>query len=104
VIIREFSTSSTVIGVLKVARGFFAAHSRCTTETIASCLCVQAIGRHVAQRRDREQSRRPHRPIGLLELAGEARGRDDIAGASGAAALAISDQHRLAEPPNRSHF
>src|SRR6516164_6204808 len=34
---REFSTSSTVIGVLKVARGFLAAHSRCTTETIASC-------------------------------------------------------------------
>jgi hypothetical protein len=38
--IREFSTSSTVIGVLKVARGFFVAHSRCTTETIASCSCV----------------------------------------------------------------
>ena len=29
-----------MIGVLKVARGFFAAHSRCTTETIANCLCV----------------------------------------------------------------
>src|SRR5271167_2014221 len=40
-IIREFSTSSTVIGVLKVARGFLAAHSRCTTETIASCFCVR---------------------------------------------------------------
>ena len=37
---REFSTSSTVIGVLKVARGFFDAHSRCTTATIASCSCV----------------------------------------------------------------
>src|SRR5262249_678753 len=33
----KISTSSTVIGVLKVARGFFVAHSRCTTETIASC-------------------------------------------------------------------
>jgi hypothetical protein len=41
----------------------------------------QAIGLHVAQHRDREQSRRPHWPIGLLELAREARRRDDIAGA-----------------------
>ena len=40
-IIREFSTSSTVIGVLKVARGFLPAHSRWTTETIASCSCVR---------------------------------------------------------------
>ena len=80
-------------GVLKVAHGFFAAHSRCTTETIASCSSVyfvvpahagtQGSGvsslapgpplsrarrqHHVAQDRDREQSRRPHRPIGLLE-------------------------------------
>jgi hypothetical protein len=30
---REFSTSSTVIGAVKVARGFFAAHSRYTTDT-----------------------------------------------------------------------
>src|SRR2546430_12560703 len=43
---REFSTSSTVIGApgaprLKVARGFFAAHSRCTTATIANYSCVK---------------------------------------------------------------
>jgi hypothetical protein len=37
---REFSTSSTVIGSLNVARGFLAAHSRCTTETMAICSCV----------------------------------------------------------------
>jgi hypothetical protein len=62
-------------------------------------LVRQAIGLHVAQDRDREQSRRPHRPIGLLELAGEAGRRDDIAGApnAGAAALAMRDQHRLAQ-------
>jgi hypothetical protein len=72
-IIREVKTSSTVIGVLKVARGFFAAHSRCTTETIAKLLMRQAIGLDVAQDRDREQCRRPHRPIGLLELTGDCR-------------------------------
>jgi hypothetical protein len=83
----------------KLVSAFLAAHSRCTTETIASCLVGQAIGFHVAQHRDHEQSRRPHRPIGLVELAGEARRRDDIAGAAGtgAAALAMRDQHRLAE-------
>ena len=45
------------------------------------------------------QSRRPHQSIGLLELAGEAGRRDDIAGAAdpGAAALAMRDQHRLAQ-------
>src|SRR3984957_7585281 len=32
-IIRLFSTSSVVIGVRNVARGFLAAHSRCTTDT-----------------------------------------------------------------------
>ena len=32
---------TTVIGALKVARGFVAAHSPCTTETIANCLCVR---------------------------------------------------------------
>ena len=62
-------------------------------------LVRRAIGFHVAQYRDRKQSRRSHWPIGLLELAGEARGCDDIAGApdAGAAALAMCDQHRLAE-------
>jgi hypothetical protein len=45
------------------------------------------------------KSRRPHRPIGLLELAGKAGRRVDIAGApdAGAAALAMGDQHRLAQ-------
>jgi hypothetical protein len=59
----------------------------------------QAVTLHVPQDRDREQSRRPHWPIGLLELAGEAGGCDDIAGApdAGAAALAMGDQHHLAE-------
>src|ERR1700737_3802939 len=54
---------------------------------------------HIAQDGDREQRRRPHWPIGLLELAGEAGGCDDIAGApdAGAAALAMGDQDRLAE-------
>jgi hypothetical protein len=28
---------------LKVARGFFADHSLCTTETIASCSCVYLV-------------------------------------------------------------
>jgi hypothetical protein len=32
---------------------------------------AKPIGFHVTQYRDRKQSRRPHRPIGLLELAGE---------------------------------
>jgi hypothetical protein len=51
-----------------------------------------------AAHRDREQSRRPHWPIGLLEL-GEARWRHDIASApdAGAAALAMRDQYRLAQ-------
>jgi len=40
---REFGTSSMVIGALKVARGFFAAHSRCTTETIANCSCFYFV-------------------------------------------------------------
>src|SRR5215831_3853301 len=86
------------IGVLNVARGFFAAQSRCTTETIASCSCVRP-GLHVAQCRDRKQSRRPHWPVGLLELPGEVRRRGDIAGApdAGAAAFAMRDQHRLAQ-------
>jgi hypothetical protein len=38
--IREFTTSPTVIGALKVAR-FFPAHSRCMTETIANCSCLR---------------------------------------------------------------
>ena len=37
---REFSTSSVVIGFWKVARGFFPAHSRCTTQTCAICSSV----------------------------------------------------------------
>ena len=59
----------------------------------------QTIGLHVAQYRDREQSRRPHWAIGLLELAGEAGRRHDIASApdTGAAAFAMRDQHRLAQ-------
>src|ERR1700737_3498247 len=114
--IPEFSTSSTVIGALKVARGFFAAPSHCTTETIANCSSVDFVvpaqagtqgsgasslapgpplsrGRrqyHVAQYQDREQSRRPHWPVGLLELAREARRRDNIAGAPDAGAAALS--------------
>jgi hypothetical protein len=49
-IISEFDTSSTVIGVPGsarqaarpgIARGFSAAHSRCTTETLANCSCVR---------------------------------------------------------------
>src|SRR6266566_9247315 len=36
---RPRDTMTTVIGSLKMARGFFAAHSRCTTETIANCSC-----------------------------------------------------------------
>ena len=41
----------------------------------------------------------PMGPMGVLELAGEARRRHDIAGAAdaGAAALAMGDQHRLAK-------
>jgi hypothetical protein len=59
----------------------------------------ETIGLHVAPYRDREQSRRAHRPIGLLELARKAGGRHGIAGAAnaGAAALAMRDQYRVAE-------
>ena len=39
-IMRLFSTSSVVIGLRKVARGCFAAHSRCTTQTWAICSSV----------------------------------------------------------------
>jgi hypothetical protein len=62
-------------------------------------LVRQARGLHVTQYRDRKQSRRPHRPVGLLELAGETGRRDDIAAApdAGAAALAVGDQHRFAQ-------
>jgi hypothetical protein len=34
---------TTVIGVLKVARRFLAAHSRCTTETMANCSCAYFV-------------------------------------------------------------
>ncbi len=66
-------------------------------------LVRQAIGLHVPQHRDREQSRRPHWPIGLLELAGEACRRDDIAGPpdAGAAALAMRDRFQLRRMPWR---
>jgi hypothetical protein len=42
-------------------------------------LAREAIAFRVAQYRDREKSRRSHQPIWLLELAGKARGCDDIA-------------------------
>ena len=56
-------------------------------------LVRETIGLHVAQHGNREQSRRPHWPIGLLELAFEARRCNEVAGApdAGAAALAIGD-------------
>jgi hypothetical protein len=38
----EFSTSSTVIGAFMVARGFFAAHSRCTTATASAARIATA--------------------------------------------------------------
>jgi hypothetical protein len=74
----------------------FALHDRDRRQLLVR----QAIGLHIAQDRNREQSRRPHRAIGLLELAGKDRGGRDIAGAPdpGAATLAMGDQHRLAEP------
>ncbi len=34
---------TTAIGSLKMTRGFFAAHSRCTAETIANCSCVYIV-------------------------------------------------------------
>ena len=88
--------SETDDGGARVLRRPFALHDRDHRQLLVR----QAIGLHVAQDRDREQSRRPHRPIGLLELAGEARRRHDIAGAPdpGAAAFAMGDQHRLAQP------
>jgi len=46
-----------VIGSLKAARGFFAAHSRCTTETIANCSCAHTYSCSATP--DRKQSRRP---------------------------------------------
>src|SRR5215472_7278161 len=61
---------------------------------------------HLAQFRDREQSRQAHWPIGLLEPPRETGQRDNIAGAANAraTALAVCDQHRLAEarPDRRS--
>jgi hypothetical protein len=65
-----------VIGVLKVALEFLAAlHDRDQRQRLVG----QAISVHVPKHRDRQQSRRPHRPIRLLELVGEARWRHDIA-------------------------
>ncbi len=55
---REFSTSSMVIGALKVARVLrrpFALHDRDHRQLLVR----QAIGPLAAQQRDREQSRRP---------------------------------------------
>jgi hypothetical protein len=82
-------------GGTRVLRRPFGLHDRDHRQLLAG----QAIGLHVAQHGNREQSRRPHRPIGLLELAGEAGGRHDIAGAPdpGAAAFAMRDQHRLTQ-------
>jgi hypothetical protein len=78
---------------LKVARGFFAAHFALHDRDHRQLLVRQAIGLHVAQDRNREQSRRAYRPIGLIELAGEAGGCCDIAGAPDP----MRDQHCLAE-------
>jgi hypothetical protein len=81
--------------VLAVLRRPFALHDRDHRQLLVR----EPIGLHVAQYRDREQSRQARWPIRLLELAGEAGGRHDIAGApdAGAAALAMRDQHRLAQ-------
>jgi hypothetical protein len=78
----------------------FALHDRDHRQSLVR----ETIGLHVAQYRDREQSRRPQRPIGLLELAGEARRRDDVAGApdAGAAALSMRDQPLSGTTPRRS--
>jgi len=64
-------------GGARVLGGPFALHDRDNRQLLVR----QAIGLHVTQDGNREQSRRPHWPIGLLEPAGEAGGRDDIAAA-----------------------
>jgi hypothetical protein len=81
--------------VARVLARPFALHDRDHRQLLAR----QAIGLHVGQDRDRKQSRRPHRPIGLLELAGETGGCHDVAGApdAGASALAMGDRYRLSE-------
>jgi hypothetical protein len=83
-------------GGARVLRRPFALHDRDHRQLLVR----QAVGLHVAQYGNREQSRRTHRPIGLLELAGDAGGRDHITGAPNAeaAALAMGDQYRLAQP------
>ena len=80
-----------VNGALKVARVLrrpFALHHR-----DCQLLVRQAVGLHVAQHGDREQNRRPRRPIRLLELGRRARRRHHIPVApdAGAAALAMRD-------------
>jgi hypothetical protein len=83
-------------GIARVLRRPFALHDRDHRQL----LVCETIGLHAAQHGYREQSRGPHRPIGLLELAGEAGGRHDIAGApdAGAAALAMGD-HTVSHSP-----
>jgi hypothetical protein len=90
----EVKSAIWLTGTRVLARPF-ALHDRDHRQLLVR----QAIGLHVAQYRNPEQSRRAHRPIGLLELAGEARRCHDIASAPdlGAAALAMRDQHRLAQ-------
>ncbi len=77
---RQLSRSSTMIGVLTVARGVLRRDSCCTTETIAKLLVREVIGVHVAQHQDREQSRLSHRPTPTLTLPrfreGEGKGRE----------------------------
>jgi len=64
-------------GGARVLGGPFALHDRDNRQSLVR----QGIGLHVTQDGNREQSRRPHWPIGLLEPAGEAGRRDDIAAA-----------------------
>src|SRR5216683_6952214 len=53
-------------------------------------LVREPVGLHVAQHGNHEQSRRPQGAIGLLELAGEAGRRHDVAGAPDARATALA--------------
>ena len=93
-------------GGARVHRRPFALHDRDHRQLLVR----QAIGLHVTQHRDREQSRRPQRSTPTLTLprlrgregrglTRKARRRHDIAGApdAGAAALAMGNQYRLAE-------
>ena len=83
-------------GGARVFRRPFALHDRHHRQLLLG----DAVGLHVAQDRDREEGRRPHRPVGQFELAGEAARRHRRARArdAGAAAFAVGDQDRLAQP------